>query len=152
MPNSTTLLRTSATILAVTGCILSVMVLYGAYKQYSNIPSDVLVDPWETRVAMRMLIAFAIAAFGAIIKGKVGLFVSLSACLFILGEYVYWYYYSYQVFHNPYVGSDALVNKAGLVEASWGHILLLLIALLLTFVLVYSKCRNQGDFRRETAE
>lgn len=149
MPHSTSLLRTIAIILAVTGCILSVIALYGAYKQYNDIPSDVLIDPWEIRVAMRMLITLAIAAIGVVIKRKAWLFVSLSACLFILGEYVYWYYYSYQVFHSPYVGSDALISKVGLVDASWTHILLLLVALLLTFVLVYSKCRNRGDFSGE---
>lgn len=96
------------------------------------------VDPysWTLQLTYRLLAALIIVLIGSFLSEKLRFLLSITGVVWLTWKFVDWYVLSYEAFQNPVLGEDAKINKLGLVDATWGHILLLFITIVLIFVAV----------------
>ena len=96
------------------------------------------VDPysWTLQLTYRLLAALIIVLIGSFLPEKLRLLLGIIGVVWLTWKFIDWYVLSYEAFQNPVLGEGAKINKLGLVDATWGHISLLFVTIILIFVLV----------------
>jgi hypothetical protein len=106
------------------------------------------VEPWgawDYQLTFRLFVAFVIVLIGTFFNNKVGLLISMIGLSWVTWEYVDWYRLSYNALNDPGLGYAYREHKLGLILATWGHIALLIITIVLLAISaleIYRKVRH----------
>jgi hypothetical protein len=119
--------------------ILVVAILVTIKVIYDNTPvyyPEVDHYSWTLQLTYRLLVAFIIILVGSFLSEKLKIILGLAGVIWLTWKFIDWYVLSYRAFQMPNLGWEGKINKLGLVDATWGHILLLFITFVLILVAV----------------
>jgi hypothetical protein len=131
--------------IAIIAIVLSWYAQYRDYLDYEKATQDIAGSDIDiyARHGLRIvfvLLGFVLFLICSSINYRFISRVAPIALLLPLGVFFSWYLTSYEVLHNPNAGELSKRNTLGLIDADWGHAILLCITLTLLVLEILKIC------------